>query len=372
MKLHVLLTCMAGLLFFITSMAQSNLSSGFDPAEYEDLLDINQVAHKDSINPGLTAGKQHLYTMLFRSPELGLKNRWDLWLRDDLVAVISIRGTVQHAASWMANFYTAMVPASGEIRVNPQTIFTYKLANDPKATVHVGWTVSLAHIAPMMVEKLKSLVQEKQVRQLIVTGHSQGGALTFLTTSYLYYLSEAGQLPAKLTIKAYCSAAPKPGNIFYAYDFDFITRNGMGFNVVNAADWVPETPPTVQTFNDINPTNPFYNATTLLGKQKWPANWYLKSTYKKIRRSPDKTMRRYEKYFGHKIYTQVRKTLPDLQEPAYAGSSNFMRTGIPIVLVPDKEYFEKFPEDPNKVFIHHLFDPYRYLLHKYYGQAQPK
>ena len=50
-----------------------------------------------------------------------------------------------------------------------------------------------------------------------------------------------------LNIKTYCSAAPKPGNLFYAYDFEHITEGGWAFNVVNSADWVPELPSTTQT-----------------------------------------------------------------------------------------------------------------------------
>jgi hypothetical protein len=272
----------------------------------------------------------------------------------------------------MENFYAAMVPAQGEIKINATETFHYKLAADPKATVHAGWTVGLAHLAPDMTEKIRGLMEENKISALIITGHSQGGALAFLATSYFHYLSESGSLPGKIPVKAYCSAAPKPGNLYYAYDFDYITRNGMGFNIINGADWVPETPPSVQTFSDINPTNPFKNATTLLGKQKWPANWYLNSVYKKLKRTPNKTLHRYEKYFGHKIYGQVRKTLPGLQEPIYAGSSNYMRAGSPIVLMPDEAYYQKFPDTTSKVFLHHGYEPYLYLLHKIYGQHPEK
>lgn len=351
----------------LQGLAQS-LRPGFDPAEYEDLLRINFSINKDTANAGFPKGKQHRYQLVYRSGELGLKNMFELWLRDDQVALLSIRGTVQHPASWMENFYSAMIPAQGEIRINPDTVFAYKLSQDSKATVHVGWATGLAHMAPVMTAQLVRLMQEKQVRELLVAGHSQGGALSFLTASYFYYLSADGKLPGSLRIKAYCSAAPKPGNMFYAYDFDYCFRNGMGFNVVNAADWVPETPPSIQTFHDINQVNPFYNASTLIGKQKWPANWYLNSVYRKLKKSPNKTLGRYQKYFGHKVFTQVHKYLPTLQEPDYAPSSNYMRAGIPIVLQPDSAYYAKFPNNPDKVFIHHMLDPYIHLLHQSYPQ----
>ena len=351
--------------FAFTAQSQ-NLKPGFDALEYLDLLQIFEATNNDSTQTGTTKGSTLQYELLFKSPEVGLKNRWDLWLRNDQVAVISIRGTVGHPASWMENFYSAMVPAKGEIKTSKDSTFRYTLSEDPKAMVHVGWTLGLAYMAPYMAEKIRKLMAEKNIHNLIIVGHSQGGALTFLTTSYFYYLSQQGQLPGKLNIKTYCSAAPKPGNLFYTYDFDYISRQGMGFNVVNAADWVPETPPTVQTFTDLNPTNPFSDAETLLGKQKWPVSWYLKSVYKKLKKSPNKSLHLYQKYYGHKVFTQVHKFLPGLQEPEYANSFNYMKAGGPIVLMPDSAYYKIYPEISKNSFIHHSLDAYRYLVNKIY------
>jgi len=360
------------ILFFgflpLACMAQTpSFKQGFDAAEYEDLLRINFMIGKDTSLNNFTMGRQHTYRFRHRSRELGLKNLFEIWLRDDNTAVLSIRGTVPHASSWLENFYSAMVPASGTIKISPDTVFNYKLSEDPKAAVHAGWAVGLAHMAPFMTAELSGLITSGKVSNLIVVGHSQGGALAFLASSYLYYLSADKKLPSKINIKTYCSAAPKPGNLYYAYDFDHIMRNGMAFTVVNAADWVPESPATEQTFGDINPVNPFYNAHTLLGKQKWPANWYLNSVYKKLKKSPNKSMRRYEKYFGHKIFTLVHENLPGLQEPDYAGTFNYMRAGIPIVLMPDSAYYKKYPNDQSNVFIHHMLEPYLHLLKKDYG-----
>src|SRR3984885_12617163 len=87
--------------------------------------------------------------------------------------------------------------------------------------------------------------------------------------SYLYYLQQKGDLPADIVFKTYCSAAPKPGNMYYAYDFDFITRGGWAYAIVNGADWVPETPFSIQTLRDFNPTNPLIHVKDILRKQKF-------------------------------------------------------------------------------------------------------
>lgn len=50
------------------------------------------------------------YTMVYRSDEIALLNRWDLWISADSTVVISIRGTTDNFNSWLENFYAAMVP----------------------------------------------------------------------------------------------------------------------------------------------------------------------------------------------------------------------------------------------------------------------
>jgi hypothetical protein len=88
-------------LFFPVS-AQS-LQPGFSGHEYMDMLSISfQYFDTARINPRIPAPKN--YTTVYRSPETGLKNCWNMWYRkDNKVAVIAIRGTVNAAASWMEN-----------------------------------------------------------------------------------------------------------------------------------------------------------------------------------------------------------------------------------------------------------------------------
>lgn len=116
---------------------------------------------------------------MYRSPEVGLMNRWSLFLREDQVAVINIRGTVKNATSWSANFYAPMIPATGSLQLNDSTVFNYQLAENPGAAVHAGWTIALAHLAPSILEQVNQLYKGKGIRQFIVSGHSQGVLLLF-------------------------------------------------------------------------------------------------------------------------------------------------------------------------------------------------
>ena len=353
--------------FNIITSAQAMLRPGFDPVEYADLLSI--AFHGSSIpDSNERKTRKDRYHLEFRSPEVGLRNRWSLFLREDQVAVINIRGTVKNATSWSANFYAPMIPAAGTLQLNDSTVFNYQLAENPGAAVHAGWTIALGHLAPSILDQVNKLYKEKGIRQFIVSGHSQGAAIAFLTRSYLHYEQKKGTIPTDIVFKTYCSAAPKPGNLNYAYDFDFLTRGGWGLTVVNAYDWVPESPFSIQTLTDFNPANPMTDIKTILKKQKWLLRLAGNMVYKKLERKPRKAQRKLEKYLGHKLYKMgISKSLPQLKEPAYIHSSNYMRAGTPVILMPDELYRQKFPSDgKDKAFIHHLYASYSYLLNKIY------
>jgi hypothetical protein len=357
------------LLLPFTVNGQSILKPGFDPVEYMDVLRI-AFTGKDSVKPGqsvpLTA--RHFDCRSY-SPEMGLLNQWSFFVSPDHVALVNLRGTIPKLNSWMANFYSAMIPAKGFIQINDSTKFEYKVADAPEATVHLGWMTGLAVLAPSIVDSIRAVHDREGIKDFLIGGHSQGGALTFLVRSYLHYLQVDGKLPADIHFKSYCSAAPKPGNMQYAYDFDFITRDGWSFTVVNAADWVPESPITAQTLKDFNTVNPFVHAPELIKKQKWPVNWYLGGIYRKMNRAANGSRDKLQKYLGGTVNKMVKKALPGYVEPEYANTMNYMRAGTPIVLMPNAEYYSLFPNDDKNPFIHHMFKPYAWLLEHQYPVA---
>jgi hypothetical protein len=341
----------------------SYLQPGFDPQEYRALLDL---AFQGKPGSDATLGANKRYKLEYRSPVVGLRNQWDLWVRDDKqVAVISIRGTINDKLSWLENYYAAMVPATGSVQPGDSVTFDYRLSADDKAMVHAGWLVGLAYLAPTMVSQVRRVYSEG-IHAIVIFGHSQGGALAFLTRSYFYYLQQQGQLPQDIVFKTYCSAAPKPGNAFYAYDFDFITRGGWAFTVVNAADWVPETPFTIQTLTDLNPVNPFSHVSAALQTQPIFVRLYLKGKYKTLRNDMQKAQKATQDILGTLVFKEIKRSLPGLREPVYAGGCNYQRAGVPIVMEPDSAYYHLFPNNPDRIFLHHSFEAYRWLVDKYY------
>jgi len=297
---------------------------------------------------------------------MGLENRWEMWLRkDQSVAVISIRGTTIQSVSWLANFYAAMIPASGTMQLNASTSFQYSLAADTTSYVHVGWTFAVAYIAPDIVKKIKEYYRQG-VKQFIIVGHSQGAALAFLLRPYLYYL-EPSVLPQDIIYKTYCSAAPKPGNLYYAYDFDFITRGGWGFRLVNAVDWVPEMPFCVQTINDLNAVNPFQNVKASLKKEPLLVRLYAHSVLNKINRSSKKLASHYKKYLGDAAGRQVEKIYPQYKSPDFVDSNNYIPAGSPVILVLTEDYKKAFIYNGKNIFVNHLVPPYYFLSQFYFG-----
>lgn len=356
MKRKIILTSL--LLCSLLGYTQK-LQPGFNKEEYIELLRISVCSVKDSSYANKHE-KPKNHTMIYQSGSIGLDNSWDLWTSTNGAAVISLRGTTEKQESWMQNFYAAMVPAKGSLQLGKDNAFNYTLANDPEAAVHVGWLVGMAFLAKEIVPKIETLYQSN-TKDFIIMGHSQGGAIAYLLTAYVYHLQQAGQLPKDIRFKTYCSAGPKPGNLPFAYEYESLTQNGWAYNVVNAVDWVPETPFTVQTTNDFNAVNPFKNARKLIKKQKFPKNLALKYVYNRLDKPSKRAQRNYQKYLGDMTSKMVVKQIQNLEVPDYKNTNNYVRTGTTIVLKPDQSYREQFVDDDSQMFLHHLHKPYLFL-----------
>ncbi|MDO9253966.1 MAG: lipase family protein [Bacteroidales bacterium] len=341
-------------------LSAQHLKPGFDKEEYKELMLISARSTSDSAYYNTFPEPQH-FKMVYHSPEMGLANMWDLWKGDNSVAAISIRGTTSKQESWLANFYAAMVPARGKLQLSANDVFEYELASNPKAAVHIGWLLSTAYLSRDMLPKI-DLCYKKGTREFLIMGHSQGGGIAYLLTAFLLNLQDQKLIPADIRFKTYGSASPKPGNLFFAYDYEALTQGGWAFNVVNSADWVPETPVSVQTLNDFNTTNPFVNVESVFKKQKFPKNMLMKHVFKKMENTARKAQRNYEKYLGEMTSKLIKSYLPDFIPPQYYPSSHYVRTGTTIVLNADDAYYKLFPDDKKNVFTHHAHTQYLYLL----------
>ncbi|WP_295769618.1 lipase family protein [uncultured Mucilaginibacter sp.] len=356
------------IVLIIPQLLKAQLKPGFNAEEYLEMLRLSRQQTDSSIKNDQTP-KPLNFKRIYRSPIGPLLNRWELWTNAaNKTAVISIRGTTGDAVSWLENFYAAQVPAVGELQINDSTRFNYHLANHPQAAVHVGWLLGLAELSKTIVPELNKLYKTEGYKNFIIMGHSQGAALAFLMRSHLAWLQTQSLVPADLVMKTYCSAPPKPGNLYYAYDFNYLTRGGWAVAVTNAADWVPQTPFSIQTLDDFAKPNPFGSIDAAIKGKSIFVKLYVKHIYNRLRKPPLRAVKNNQKYLGHMVYKFIKKTLPQFKEPAYAEGNLYTSCGVPVVLMPDDEYRRKFPDDSKNVFVHHMFWPYYYLTQKEYAQ----
>jgi len=353
----------AVVLVWPTNARSQDFGPGFNAEEYMEMMRISVQTVNDTAYSNAFEKPRH-YFKGFESPEMVLDNYYELWLNHDRSsAVISIRGTTAKSESWLENIYAAMLPAEGVLTMGDNRKFPYKVANHPDAAVHAGWLVGMAYIARMLLPQMQDMYN-RNFRNFYFVGHSQGGAIAYLLNAHFQHLQRDGQIPDDFRIKTYCSAAPKPGNLYFAYDYEAMTQNGWAFNVVNTADWVPEVPLSIQTLDDFNATNPFLHIDELIKSQKLPARIVARHIYKKLDKPTRKAQKNYQKYLGELTEAMVKKKIDGLEVPEYVPTNNYVRTGTTIVLQPDADYWAEFPEDHKKIFNHHHHKPYLFLAER--------
>jgi len=348
-------------LLYGSAIYAQQLRPGFDKTECIELLEMG-AKFGDSLYQSKIPDPAN-YKMIYRSKVVGMDNCWDLWINKNGVAVISIRGTTKTAVSWLENFYAAMVPARGELHLSDSLIFKYDLVSNPRAAVHVGWLIGTAFLSYDIIPKIDSLYKSG-TKEFIVTGHSLGGALSFLMTSLLYSLQKQNRLAADIRFKTYCFASPKVGNLYYAYDYEALTQFGWAYNIVNSADWVPENMFSIQTADDFNNTNPFTHAKEQIGKLPFPKDLVLKYLYNQMDGPIRKAEYRFQNCLGNGLENYIKKAIPGFQPPSYFNSMAYVRVGNTIVLLADTDYYKLFPDNSNTIFVHHLHPAYYYLVQK--------
>lgn len=349
------------LLLLLSLTLYSQLKPGYDKTEALELIKVNFRFVDSSFWDSMPAPER--FSLKFRSKTVGFDNKWDYWADENGVGVFSLRGTTNSMKSWGANFYSGMIPAKGSIKLDSNHVFDYELAKDDKAYVHAGWTTAIGFLAPTIDSVLLSEIA-KGNRQFYITGHSQGGALAYLLTARFLVMKENGNIPSDVQFKTYCSAAPKPGNLYFAYYYENMTQNGWAYNSVNATDWVPETPFSIQTVNDFHTINPFTDAKKMLNELPFIQRVALKHMYLQMDKPSRKAERRFEKYLGVKLGKILAKTTKGFEPPTLIHSMMYTRCGNYRVLYPGKEYETLFPQDENEKFTNHMLEPYIYLLER--------
>lgn len=353
-------TWLFAFLMVVANFSFGQLRPGYNFEEARECLRINFQFVDSAYLDSVPAPRSYYRT--FRSKELGFDNCVDFWLSaDGQIGCLSFRGTTGSLTSWGSNFYSSMIPAKGSVKLPDGYVFDYQFAKGEQATVHEGWTVSLAYMW-RDIDSLVAAFVANGGRDLIVAGHSQGGALATLVSAQLHQNRIAGKLPVDLRLKTYTVAAPKSGNLFYAYEYEQATQMGWSYNTVNPLDWVPLTPFSIATVEDYTPINPFSNALKTMNALPFIPQVYLKHAYRKMDRPTKKSVKRFQKYLGKRIKKVLLKKKQGIEVPKAVKSFAYVRVGQQIILEPNEEYLKLFTQFPDDYFLNHGIDQHLFLM----------
>ena len=343
----------------------SELKPGYDKAELTMLLPVMERTYDSSDIGGFKTPEPEKVKRVFRSKVSPLMNRFDVWLTDDKKAVIAIRGSIVDSAalSFTAAFYVPMVPAIGKIKMSGTKTFEYKVAELPDAGVHLGMLLGLGNISDELLEQIMKHYSDG-IRDFIILGHSQGSGIGFLATSFIRYLQKDGKLPADFRLKTYNLAAPKIGNVHFAYDYEKITMGGWAMSVNNVLDWVPSLGVTLQDAKDFPKISPFLNLKEFFSDVNYKPGPKFDETAKKFLELVPNAANELGKVVHENVYPKVLNAMPGYVEPELLKTADFERAGLNIPLVPNADYYKLFPNDVSKsqVWENHSVYPYYILV----------
>lgn len=162
---------------------------------------------------------------------------------------LAFRGTMDNPLSIWEDADLEMVPA-----VN--------YSNRAQSMIHQGFKKGIESLLPDIQHAINPILEAAKVAkervEVYVTGHSQGAALAALFTSWVRCSGFANA--PYMRMKSYYFAQPKPGNDYFADDFNerhcfakAYDNASWAYRVSNDQDFVPQMPLTIELPDDLNP-----------------------------------------------------------------------------------------------------------------------
>ncbi|NPA38084.1 MAG: hypothetical protein GXO47_14675 [Chlorobi bacterium] len=342
----------------------AQFEAGIKKEEATTLMRLTRYPYyKAEKRDSIMAIKVPHYKIVHLVDSTALDNAWCV-LTNGKQGVISFRGTTEKPISWLENFYAAMIPAVGEVTSPQGKTVQYKFADDPRAGVQSGWSLALLVMSKEILSEMRKL-NEKGIYDFYITGHSQGGALALLFRALLEHLPDS-VLDPKNNFKTYAFAAPKPGNRFFTYDYNRICNTNLSsFNFINAYDWVPQVPFSVQSPNNITEPNPFVEFENSK-EGSWIKRIALHQLYHSMTKPIEKAQKKLNKNLGHRVKKIVEKTTGGFTVPEYMADAAYFPAGISIII----DRYEPLlnPDNEKDVFWQHKPEHYIELVDKFFDQ----
>ncbi len=179
------------------------------------------------------------FKLIYTSDVISMDNKFQVY-ENGKVGVINYRGSTDKVFSWIENCYSGMIPAKGVISIDGKEEY-YNFGDSTNAAIHAGYGLTVILLSDKIITQIKSL-NKKGIYNIMITGHSQGGALATLTRAYLENLPDK-TLSKKNKYKTYTYAAPMCGNEEFALEYDFnFSAKGTSYSITNPKDPVPYLP----------------------------------------------------------------------------------------------------------------------------------
>lgn len=227
------------LLFGLCSSSFAQLHEGFIPEEAKSLIAICNSYTFLKLYGSDTEILPSNYKKVYTSEVIGLDNVFQVY-KGDGVGVINFRGSTDKFSSKVANIYSAMIHAEGKIKIDGVSC-PYKFAVDTAAAVHSGYALAMVLLGPALVQQINAL-NTKGIYHVLITGHSQGGALAHLCRAWLENVPP-GTISSKNVFKTYAFANPMCGNKAFANEYNFkYSDRSTSYSIINPADAVPKMP----------------------------------------------------------------------------------------------------------------------------------
>ena len=311
-------TYIAIVLTLVSILTYGQLKTGFsvDEAKFTiAMCNSYNFIEQYGNNSGIVPSE---FNLIYTSDILSMDNKFEVY-ENGAVGVINYRGSTANVFSWVENCYSAMIPAKGTIKVN-DSFYKYSFSEDNKSAVHAGYALTIVILSDTIEEQILNL-NKKGIYNIIITGHSQGGALATMTRAYLENLSE-NKLSVKNMYKTYAYAQPMCGNLEFSEEYNrkFCLNNSSYF-ITNPKDPVPYLP-----FN--------YEEGKLVTKKK-VAGWLLGESEFSLRqlgkdafiRSFESLLTKYVKGSNSLINKLVSLKLGKVEMPEYVADINYYPTG---------------------------------------------
>jgi len=184
------------------------------------------------------------YRLVYESNTTPLLNKARIFKKGKSLT-ISFRGTIDATNSWLENIHFMQIAAQDSLIINGDVV-GYRFSKRPKAQVHSGYVLGIAYLWKSLYPELLALKNKSEIRKIIFTGHSQGGALAQLFMAQL----DLDPAFAEVEFISYSFGSPNIGNKAFATDFDKrFTEKSHAYRFVNTDDVVCKLPVVNQEFN---------------------------------------------------------------------------------------------------------------------------